>query len=254
MSPLAQVSGPLADTELARGAQSGDQVSLGVLLDRHQAGMRAVALNVLGHGTDADDAVQDAMLVAMSKIGELRDAAAVGPWLRMITRNCCLMRLRARREVSFPADLPLVSGDLTPEEVIERHALRDWVWHAIEELSQPLRLTVMLRYFSDISSYEQIAACDIPVGTVRSRLNQARAKLAAALQATADRAHTDSGKLVAERQAEGIELLAAAERGQYAAALGDRWIAELDFISGTGERYDRDYMIDAMNSKYSQFL
>lgn len=41
--------------------------------------MRAVALGLLGYGTDADDAVQDAMLTAMSKLGGLRDPAAAGP-------------------------------------------------------------------------------------------------------------------------------------------------------------------------------
>lgn len=210
------------DAELVRGAQSGDQMSLGLLLDRHQAAMHAVALHVLGNGADAEDAVQDSVLMAMSKISELRDPAAVGGWLRAITWNCCLMRLRARHEVPLPRGLPLESRELTPEAVIDRHALRDWVWHAIEELSPPLRLTVMLRYFSDVSSYEQIAAaCEVPIGTVRSRLSQARGKLASALAATADQAHADAGRLAAERRAEGVELLGAADRGHFASALGE---------------------------------
>lgn len=81
--------------------------------------MRAVALGLLGYGTDADDAVQDAMLTAMSKLGGLRDPAAAGPWLRAIVRNCCRMRLRARRDLPLSQDLPLVSGGLTPEAVLE---------------------------------------------------------------------------------------------------------------------------------------
>ncbi|HET6191075.1 MAG TPA: sigma factor [Trebonia sp.] len=85
--------------DLVRGAQTGDHACLGLLLDRHQAAMRAVALGLLGYGTDADDAVQDAMLTAMSKLGGLRDPAAAGPWLRAIVRNCCRMRLRARRDL-----------------------------------------------------------------------------------------------------------------------------------------------------------
>lgn len=104
----------MSDTELARGAQCGDQASLGMLLSLHQAAMRAVALNLLGSGAEADDAVQDAMLVALSKIGERRDPAAAGAWLRTITRNCCLMRLRARREVPLATELSLVPGELPP--------------------------------------------------------------------------------------------------------------------------------------------
>jgi hypothetical protein len=67
-------SSPLSDAELTRAAQAGDVSSLGVLLARHQAGMRAVALGVLGYGPDTDDVVQDAALVAVSRIRDpLRD-------------------------------------------------------------------------------------------------------------------------------------------------------------------------------------
>jgi RNA polymerase sigma factor (sigma-70 family) len=249
MALLTLASGPPSDTDLVRGAQSGDHACLGLLLDRHQAPMRAVALGVLGFGADADDAVQDAMMTAISKLGELRDPAAAGPWLRAIVRNCCRMRLRGRREFPLSEDLPLVSGGLTPEAVLDEHALRDWIWHSIEQLSAPLRLAVMLRYFSDVSSYEQIAmVCDVPVGTVRSRLSQARGKLTAALETTVGQAHADVGRLTADRRAEGIELLEAAERGHFATAMGDRWAADLEFIDGAGGRGDRDVVIAAMDS------
>ncbi|MFD0784089.1 RNA polymerase sigma factor, partial [Micromonospora azadirachtae] len=70
------------DGLLVRLAQTGDATALGVLLSRHEAQMRAVAVSMLGYGPDAEDAVQDAMLVAVSRIGEVRDPAAVGGWLR----------------------------------------------------------------------------------------------------------------------------------------------------------------------------
>ena len=55
---------PLSDAELTRAAQAGDAGSLGVLLARHEAAMRAVALGMIGYGPDNDDVVQDAALVA----------------------------------------------------------------------------------------------------------------------------------------------------------------------------------------------
>ena len=56
-----------SDVELVRSAQSGAVSSLGLLLARHQAGMRAVALSILGYGPDAEDAVQDASMTALSR-------------------------------------------------------------------------------------------------------------------------------------------------------------------------------------------
>ena len=247
--PRYAAAGSFSDAELVRGAQSGDSLSLGLLLQQHEAGMRAVALAILGHSPDSEDAVQDATLTAVSRIGELRDPSLVGPWLRAITRNRCLMQLRARRELPMAADLPGISGEPTPEEVIDRHALRDWIWQSIEELSEPLRLVVMLRYFTNISSYDQIATiCEIPVGTVRSRLNQARGKLAAALQATAVRAHADAGRLMQARRIEAIDMLAAAERGKFGEFLADRWAPDMEYITGRGVRGDRRRIFNAMDS------
>ena len=67
---------PLSDAELTRAAQAGDAGSLGVLLARHEAGMRAVALGMIGYGPDTDDVVQDAALVAVRRITDVRNPAA----------------------------------------------------------------------------------------------------------------------------------------------------------------------------------
>jgi hypothetical protein len=79
------------------------------------------------------------------------------------------------------------------EEAIEHAALRDWLWTALDPLPEPLRLVVVLRYFTSVNSYQAIAdLCAIPVGTVRSRLNAARTQLASELLASASRAHPDA--------------------------------------------------------------
>ncbi|QBD76013.1 sigma-70 family RNA polymerase sigma factor [Ktedonosporobacter rubrisoli] len=229
----------LTDSELVRAAQAGHVPSLGLLLERHRAAMRAVALSLLGFGPEAEDAVQDATLLALQRLGEVRDPHAVGAWLRAIVRNVCRMRLRAQRaapiaDQSFLPQLPV--DPPSPEEVLERHALRDWVWHALQELSEPLQLVVLLRYFSSITSYEQIAAlCGVPIGTVRSRLNQARRKLGERLLATATSMHDDVAVLTARRWREVRELFAAAEQGDVRSVLSEFWSANLALLGPKGQ-------------------
>jgi RNA polymerase sigma factor (sigma-70 family) len=178
----------LVDADLVEAARRGDAACAGALLARHRAAMHAVAVSLLGWSPDAEDAVQDAMLTALQRIGELRDASAAGPWLKAITRNNARMRLRSPDRTE-PASTDLdswPSREPSAEDLLDQHAMRDWLWSALETLSEPLHITVLLRYFTDSSSYQQIAAiCGVPVGTVRSRLNEARRRLTAALVSSA---------------------------------------------------------------------
>jgi hypothetical protein len=132
----------------------------------------------------------------------------------------------------------------TPEEILDRHALRDWIWHAVGELSPPLQAAVMLRYFSGATSYADIAAlCMVPVGTVRSRLKQARATMAQNLLATADQAYGDAARLTAARHQAGVDMWREAEEGRVSKVMAeyfcpdtmkDCWIGPLHGRSGIG--------------------
>ena len=127
--------------------------------------------------------MQEACVVALVRIGSLRDPAAVGGWLHRVLRNVCLMRLRSQPYATPHADEDV--PELTPriDEALERLVLRDWVWEAIDDLTPEDRVTLILRHFARSSSYEAIAALTgVPVGTVRSRLNRARTRLATALE------------------------------------------------------------------------
>ncbi len=193
-----------SDAELVRAAQGGDAASLGVLLERYRAPLYGFALRILGHGPQAEDAVHDAFLVALRKIERVREPAAVGGWLHAVLRNVCLMRLReARGELLLgepPHHAQEGSFELPVEESIDRLALREWVWTALSELSEPLRVAAMLRYFGSYSSYEEISTIlGVPVGTVRSRLNQVKVKLAEALLETAGLAHDEARRLTESR-------------------------------------------------------
>ncbi|WP_194905403.1 RNA polymerase sigma factor [Catenulispora rubra] len=225
------------ETALVRAAQAGDVTALALLLEEHRAGMRAVALSILGPGPDADDAVQDAVLVALRRIGDVREPAAVGAWLRMIVRNRCRALLRdARRLVPLDgrALVPQLETAAGPDELLDRHAMQDWVWEAIEQLSPALRLPLVLRHFSQqVTAYDQIAqVCGVPVGTVRSRLSQARTKLAEALAATAEAAHSDTRTRTAASWDDARDTLATAEAGGFGRVVAQRWTPDVALVYG----------------------
>ncbi|MGC4770437.1 RNA polymerase sigma factor [Micromonospora sp. DT44] len=241
----------VGDAELVTLAQAGDAGALGVLLTRHEAGMRAVAVSLLGYGPDAEDAVQDAMVTALRRVGEIRDSAAVGPWLRTVVRNNARMTLRAPRPtpVADPGWFAHPATEPTPEESLDSGALRDWVWHAIGELSEPDRLVTMLRYFSDASSYDQIAAvCGVPVGTVRSRLSHARRALAGGLRAAATSTHADVRAAGDARWREGVDMIATAMRGDFDHVVHDTWWPDAQMVVPGGPRGGRELAVRGMTS------
>ncbi|WP_062433608.1 RNA polymerase sigma factor [Herbidospora daliensis] len=241
----------LTATDLVREAQSGDVHALGRVLAMHQADMRAVAFGILGHCPDAEDAVQEALLIVLRRIGDLRDPAALKPWLRAIVRTACLTQLRATRPVPVEEIEPLLLArlDRDPEGLLNHYVHRDWVWHALDELSPRLRLVTLLRHFTDVTSYEDIAqVCGIPVGTVRSRLSQARAKLSEALLATAGLPHDDMTAPIRRCRRQAEETMRAARDGSFGQALTDLCLpdVEVTMMKGTVTR-GVDYLLGAMN-------
>jgi len=222
----AGLPGAPTDAELVLSAQTGALASLGLLLARHEPMMYGVALALLGYGPDAQDMVQDAALVAVRRIGDLRDPAAAGAWLRAIVRNTCRMHLRSKTEVPV-ADLdtalpPDLAAD--PAELLDRHGAREEVWRAIHALSPNLRLVTMLRYFTDVNSYDQIAqVCEVPIGTVRSRLSQARTKLHDSLLRADDGPRSDVDELTRLCRLDAEEVMRAADRGALRETLAESW-------------------------------
>ncbi|WP_338692916.1 sigma-70 family RNA polymerase sigma factor [Streptomyces sp. Q6] len=241
------------DEVLTLAAQGGDVSALAQLLERHRPGMRAVAVSVLGPGPDADDVMQEAALVALRRIGDVRNPAAVGPWLRMVVRNTGRAVLRDARRIEPVPDVPIPSSSVTPEQILDRHVMRDWIWEAVEGLSPTLRLPFVLRYFSlRLTSYQQIArACGIPVGTVRSRLSQARARLARTLEATAEDGHAETRTRTRAAWAEARATLAAAERGEFAKVVADRYARDVSLYAGAEMLGGTELLLAGMESDLS---
>src|SRR5258706_11775293 len=101
--------------------------------------------------------------------------------MHAILRNRCLTELRRRRPHAHGEEAELRFRDM-PDEArvenqIEHRELRAWVWEALASLPDEQRLTVLLRYFGSYHSYEEVAAIlGVPIGTVRSRLADAKMK------------------------------------------------------------------------------
>ena len=182
LAEAAQVS----TDELIQRYQKGQPRAFEALYDRHKDYVFRVAFFVLRHREEAEDAVQETFLDVMRALPsyDVYGPARFETWLYRVTVNRCRMRLRRRLPDSEEWDdiaerlerLPAGQNG-TPEQA---HLVRERaqaLWDAVSSLPLAHREAVILRYQQGLSYDEIAGALGIRVGTVRSRLFSAHAKL-----------------------------------------------------------------------------
>ena len=152
----------------------------GWLAEAYPTAYRTACL-VLRSRADAEDAVQDAFL----RVWRFRDAIPAGDgrraWLYRVVVNACLSRLRGDRvwrERSDDEVLDRMPAQTDPQHDAEDAELGRCLVEALERLPEHLRVPVVLRYYSGLAEREIAVAIQRRPGTVKSRLSEARRRLA----------------------------------------------------------------------------
>ncbi len=143
---------------------------------------RRLTRAVLRHAEDADDAAQDAFVAAWTSLGRFDPAQPFGPWLARIAVNAA-RDLARRRRVRQTDEIPgtLATAGPGPEQDTERRLLRERLDGALAGLPERQRLAVMLHDGEGYRHGEIAELLDVPEGTVRSDVFQARRRLRLAL-------------------------------------------------------------------------
>jgi len=165
------------DRDLIASAQLGDRQAFAELVRRHQEPVVNLIYRMVGDARLAEDAGQEAFVRIWQNLNNYNPQYAFRSWLYRIAANAALDALRRERATVDLDDLPLADKDPGPEQAAVRDERAAQVRRAIAHLSEPLRLVLVLREYQQLSYQEIAAALDIPVGTVMSRLNTARAQL-----------------------------------------------------------------------------
>ncbi|HEX5150454.1 MAG TPA: sigma-70 family RNA polymerase sigma factor [Parafilimonas sp.] len=149
------------------------------VFEQYRGMIYAIALRMLGQGEDAKDAVQETFIKAYTHLHTLHDIKTLPAWLKSIVYNHCLMELRYREKSIILLDKIPKEEQVFEEANCNLETTTEEIKNILAGLSEILQLTFMLRFFGKNSSYQEIAyILGIPVGTVRSRLAESKAKLA----------------------------------------------------------------------------
>ncbi|WP_329285601.1 RNA polymerase sigma factor [Streptomyces sp. NBC_00691] len=170
---------------VARAAE-GDEEAFAVLVERHTPMLLRLATRLLSSRTEAEDAVQEALISAWRRLPDFQGRSAFGTWLYRIVTNRCFNILRGRTTgvpLEAAGDVAAAEHAVSPARIAEgRDAVRE-LRGALDLLSAEQRACWVLREV-DGQSYEFIAdAVGISQEAVRARVFRARRCLTQALGA-----------------------------------------------------------------------
>lgn len=183
------------DPALPRGRR---EAAFGELVGRYERRVYGIAYRYFGDHADAQDAAQETFLQLARKADQFRGDSKLSTWIYRVTTNACndLGRRLARRPQTPVADVGEAQAaadgsEATAEDVIAGHELALEVQRALLQLDDLSRQLVILCAIEGQSYAEVSAALDLPVGTIKSRVFRARARLAELLRPVTDPRDTD---------------------------------------------------------------
>src|SRR5947207_3787954 len=151
---------------------------------RYERAYRTAVL-ICGNPADAEEALQDAFMRAWRFRDALPSDDRRDAWLYRVLVNACYSKLRKevprreRERERIDLDSEQIATTESPEHGAERSAMADALSSTLRDLPDALRVVVVLRYFADLSEREIATAIRRRPGTVKSRLHEARRRLAA---------------------------------------------------------------------------
>lgn len=163
----------------------GDVAGLEALVRLYQVQALKVAYLTTRNYALAEDLVQTAFLRAYERISQFDNTRSFGPWFLRSVVNSALTAVTTaadRRELSLESyeigqDIELPSLDPDLHDMLEKAETKAEVLAALEELTPIQRAAVIMRYYLDLSDNEMARRLDVPPGTVRRRLHDARQRL-----------------------------------------------------------------------------
>lgn len=178
----------MSENEMIARCRRGDREAFNELVLMYQTQVFNIAYGMLSDYEDASDAAQEVFIKVYRSIASFKGQSSFSTWLYRICANVCndALRKRQRRGVSVSIDAEyeersaaaeLASDMPTPEESAEMNERQMAVREAIAGLSDDYREVIVLADMRDLSYDEVAAILKCPVGTVKSRLNRARAAL-----------------------------------------------------------------------------
>lgn len=177
------------DRAIVERVLAGEREAFREIVEREGPGLVRACHRVLGDLHDAEDAAQEAFVIAFRSLGTWRHEGPLGAWLARIGVRIAIRRAQARRSVTWldPANPGAadVAGGSDPAAASIRAERAAEIRSALARLDEPYREVVALRFFGELSLGEIAEQTGRPLGTVKTHLHRGLLRLRSALDGAA---------------------------------------------------------------------
>lgn len=178
------------ENTLVEAAQSGELSAFNTLISAYQQQAYGIAYRILGDADSAADAMQDSFIKVYNRIHQFR-GGSFKAWLFRVVINTCYDRMRGDRrrraklldgdEILPEHDYRLIDAKPTPHEKAESSELMGMLMAEIRKLPKEQQQVLILCDLQGLAYHEAASVTGSNLGTVKSRLSRARAKMRDAL-------------------------------------------------------------------------
>ncbi len=173
---------------LIKKAKSGDEQAFSAIVKLYEKQVYNSALYISKNREDAFDISQEVFLKLWRTLPAFRGEASLKTWIAKITRTCAIDYVKARNaktassltyENDEEKDIEVIDDDVSsnPTQSYERKETVAAVRQAVDTLPEPIRETLILREFHDLSYADIAKLLGISEGTVKSRISRGREQI-----------------------------------------------------------------------------
>jgi RNA polymerase sigma-70 factor, ECF subfamily len=173
------------DAALIERIRGGDRTAFVAFYDRYSPLLFSVAARVLGERKEAEDVLQEVMLVIWNKSGDYDpQLGTLSSWAVTVTRNKALDRLRARtrrlrliEEAAILAEDTDVTSYPSANEIVHGRERAELLRDAMKELPADQRMAIELAFFTGLSQSDIATRLQQPLGTIKARIRRGMLRL-----------------------------------------------------------------------------
>lgn len=169
--------GPELDEMLINNTLRGDSNKFETLVNKYGQVVERYVRSIIHDPLDVQDILQDIWLVAYQRLDSLRDQTKFSNWIFVIARNKCRAHLKGPSYTAVSLSEEKPTYPYHPEEEHIKRSKNRRLLSAVDSLSQILKRTVTMHYMLGHSCPEVSTQLNVPLGTVKRRLADARKEL-----------------------------------------------------------------------------